>query len=302
MKVGLTLPVMEPALDADLLETWARAVDAGPFSSLCFGERVAFDNPETLTLLGACAAWTSRVRLTVTVVVPQLHDPVMLGKALATADLLSRGRLTVGLGVGGRDEDYRAAGADLSERTMAGLADRVAALRQVWAGEAVRDAPRRVGPPPVQPGGPELLVGTLGPRTIRHAASWADGIAGMSLEADVADVARTFELCRRAWADAGRPEPRLTTSFWFALDDGDGSARAQVATHLRHYFTWLPSDLVEAMVPTAGFAGTDGELADLLGRLADLGTDEVHLIPTGRDAGQVGRVANVVAGLVDRLG
>ena len=48
------------------------------------------------------------MRLVTTVVVPQLHDPVLLAKSLATADLLSEGRLTVGLGVGGRDEDYRA--------------------------------------------------------------------------------------------------------------------------------------------------------------------------------------------------
>ena len=77
----MTLPVMEPGLDASTLETWARTVDGGPFSSLCFGERMAFDNPETMTLLGAVAAWTDRVRLVTTVVVPQLHDPVLLAKS-----------------------------------------------------------------------------------------------------------------------------------------------------------------------------------------------------------------------------
>ena len=82
-RVGMTLPVMEPDLweSSSTLERWAAAVDAGPFSSLCFGERMAFDNPETLVLLGACAAWTSRVRLVTTVIVPQLHDPVLLAKA-----------------------------------------------------------------------------------------------------------------------------------------------------------------------------------------------------------------------------
>ena len=83
----MTLPVMEPDLDADVLEAWCRAVDEGPFSSLCFGERMAFDNPEILTLLGAVAAWTSRVEVVTTVVVPQLHDPVMLAKALLAGDI-----------------------------------------------------------------------------------------------------------------------------------------------------------------------------------------------------------------------
>jgi alkanesulfonate monooxygenase SsuD/methylene tetrahydromethanopterin reductase-like flavin-dependent oxidoreductase (luciferase family) len=80
----MTMPVMEPDLDAEVLRDWARAIDDGPFSSLCWGERMAFDNPETLTLLGALAAWTDRVRLVTTVMVPQLHDPVMLAKAGVT--------------------------------------------------------------------------------------------------------------------------------------------------------------------------------------------------------------------------
>ena len=52
----MTLPVMEPDLweADDTLERWARLIDDGPFASLCFGERMAFDNPDTLVLLGAC--------------------------------------------------------------------------------------------------------------------------------------------------------------------------------------------------------------------------------------------------------
>jgi Luciferase-like monooxygenase len=94
---------MEPNLDATVLQTWARAIDEGPFSSLCWGERIAFDNPDNLTLLGALAAWTERVRLVTTVIVPQLHDPVMLAKASvdlpglsSRSDLLTQGP-TVGV-------------------------------------------------------------------------------------------------------------------------------------------------------------------------------------------------------------
>ncbi|GAW48492.1 MULTISPECIES: LLM class flavin-dependent oxidoreductase [unclassified Nocardioides] len=292
----MTLPVMEPDLWADgaaTLEAWSRAVDEGPFSSLCFGERMAFDNPDALTLLGAVAAWTSRVRLTTTVIVPQLHDPVVLAKALATGDQLSGGRLSVGLGVGGRDEDYRAAGADQATRTMAGMAERVAVMRRVWAGERVTDAVRPVGPPPVQPGGPELLVGTLGPRTIRSAAAWADGLAGMSLDVDLAEMERVFGLTRDAWHEAGRPAPRVTTSFWFALGE-PAVAREQVHRHLRHYLNWVPGQYVDAMAATAGFAGTGAALRDVLARVEDLGADEVQLIPTGSDIDQIRRVAELL--------
>ena len=287
----MTLPVMEPDLDASILESWSRFVDDGPFSSLCFGERMAFDNPDALTLLGAVAAWTSRVRLATTVLVPQLHHPVQLAKAIATGDVLSGGRLSVGVGVGGRDEDYRAAGAELSTKTMQGMADRVATMRRVWAGERVVDAVRPVGPAPVQAGGPEILVGTLGHKTVRHASTWADGIAGMTLDVDVSGVAALFDTARSSWADADRPAPRLTTSFWFAVGD---EPRAQIHRHLRHYMNWLPADLVDALAATAGFAGTPGELRDALRRFEDVGTDEVQLIPTSVDLSQVERIAEIL--------
>jgi alkanesulfonate monooxygenase SsuD/methylene tetrahydromethanopterin reductase-like flavin-dependent oxidoreductase (luciferase family) len=295
VQIGMTLPVMEPGLDAATLEAWSRAIDAGPFSSLCFGERMAFDNPDALTLLGAVAAWTSRVRVITTVVVPQLHEPVPLAKALATADVLSGGRLTVGLGVGGREEDYRAAGADLNSRTLAQLGERAEVLRRVWRGERVVEAVLPVGPPPVQPGGPPLLVGTTGPRTLRAAASWATGLAGVSLDLDLQAMRSLFDVARRAWAEVGNPPPHLATSTWFALDDGDGSARDQVHRHLRHYMNWLPTGLVDALSARAGFAGTERELADLLRRVEDTGADELHLIPTSSDPVQVERVAALLA-------
>ena len=297
MRLGMTLPVMEPDLwaEPDTLERWARAVDGGPFASLCFGERMAFDNPDSLTLLGAAAAWTSRVRLVTTVLVPQLHRVAPLAKALATADRLCDGRLTVGFGVGGRVEDYRAAEAD-GPQTMAEMARRVGLLKRSWAGEKLTEAMLPVGPPPLQPGGPPLLVGTMGPRTVRSAAAWADGLAGFTLDLDVAAIGALYDVARAAWSEADRPAPLLTTSFWVALASSSSTvpeARAQVHRHLRHYMNWLPPDLVDAMAPTTGFAGTASDLRDLLRRLEDLGTDEVHVIPTSSDISLVDEIAEL---------
>lgn len=294
MGVGMTLPVMEPDISPERLQEWSELIDAGPFSSLAFGERIAFDNPDALTLLGAVAAWTRRVRLTTTVIVPQLHDPVMLAKALATGDRISGGRLSVGLGVGGREEDYEAVGADHATRTMADMAERAGVLRRVWAGENLTGATRPVGPSPHRTGGPELLVGTHGQRTLRHSARWADGLAGMSLDADVAGTATLFDVAREAWAAADRPAPRLTTSFWFALAETSEDPRAQVHQHLRHYMNWLPPSLVDALAPTAGFAGTLAELRTRLADFAAIGSDEVQLIPTSDDPRQVELVSGLL--------
>ena len=86
-----------------------------------------------------------------TVVVPQLHDPVMLAKALATGDVLSGGRLTVGIGVGARHEDYHAVGADPATQTMRGMAERVAVMKRIWSGEKVTESIDPVGPQPCSP-------------------------------------------------------------------------------------------------------------------------------------------------------
>jgi alkanesulfonate monooxygenase SsuD/methylene tetrahydromethanopterin reductase-like flavin-dependent oxidoreductase (luciferase family) len=292
VQIGMTLPVMEPNLDAATLTSWARVIDGGPFASLCWGERIGFDNPDSLTLLGAMAALTDRVRLVTTVIVPQLHDPVMLAKALATGDMLCGGRLTVGLGVGGRREDYEAVGADPATQTMRDMADRVAIMKRVWAGEKITESVLPVGPPPVQSGGPQLLVGTIGPKTLRSAATWAEGLAGTTLDLDLDKQNELYDVARTAWAEAGKPKPHLATSFWFALGTGE-QARAQVYRHLRRYMNWIPAEFVDAMAPTTGFAGTDEELLDVLHRFEDIGTDEVHLIPTSSNIDQLRRVAEV---------
>lgn len=127
---------------------------------------------------------------------------------------------------------------------------------------------------------------------MRSAASWAEGLAGTTLDLDVAKQNELYDVARVAWAEAGKPKPYLATSFWFALGDRE-QARAQVHHHLRRYMNWIPAEVVDAMAPTTGFAGTDDELLDVLHRFQDIGTDEVHLIPTSADVDQLRRVADV---------
>src|ERR1700760_4838031 len=294
----MTMPVMEPDLDAGILENWARAIDEGPFSSLCWGERIAFQNPDNLTLLGALAAWTTRVRLLTTVIVPQLHDPVMLAKGLATGDLLSGGRLTVGIGVGGRDRGYHAVSASPATQTMRGMAERVAVMKRVWAGEKTTDSVLPVGPAPVQAGGPPLLIGTIGPKTLRSAAAWADGLAGTTLDLDVVKQNELFDVARAAWAEAGKAKPHLATSFWFALGPVE-QARQQVHSHLRRYMNWIPVEYVDAMAPITGFAGNEDDLIAVMRTFEAVGTDEIQLIPTSSDLGQLRRAAELVRTMND---
>ena len=290
----MTLPVMEPDLwESDAtLERWARAVDDGPFSSLCFGERMAFDNPDSLVLLGACAAWTSRVRLVTTVIVPQLHDPVRLAKSLATGDRLSGGRLTVGLGVGGREEDYRAVGATFTKARLRRLEEQVGEMRRVWGGEAVvAGVARGIGPTSPQPGGPELLAGSIEIKSIERSSHWADGICGFSFGPDAGEVDRAFSAARASWTSAERKQPpRLVTSCFYALGP---DARENMDRYVKSYLDFLGPEVAAAVAPMCRVTSIDA-LRAVLRELEDCGTDELLLVPTTAGIEQLDRVADLI--------
>lgn len=277
MKVSMTLPTMVPGFDRSLALAWCRRIDAGPYHALAAGERVNYWNTELHTTLSFAAAVTERVRIVPTVVVLPAHPVVAVAKAIATLDVLSGGRVTLGVGVGGREEDYRAFERPF-RRLHATLDEHVAALRRLWAGEPPWEGSPPVGPAPVQSGGPPILSGSLGPKAIARAARWADGIAGFTLAPDTDDPVATFDAIRQAWADAGRDEqPWLATSFWFSLDGGDVLHRYAV-----DYLRVFGEDAARAM---AGLCTIDSpeRLGAALERLVAAGCDEVFLVPTTTD-------------------
>jgi alkanesulfonate monooxygenase SsuD/methylene tetrahydromethanopterin reductase-like flavin-dependent oxidoreductase (luciferase family) len=292
MDIGMTMPLMEPDLDRGILHQWATGLDAGPFSTLAVGERIAFWNPEALTSLAACAAWTQRIRLATTVLVAQMHDPVHLAKQLATIDLISAGRLTVGLGVGGRDEDYLAVGCDPALMTQAELARLVDVMRNAWAGKHYPiHALHRIGPPPIQSAGPRLRSGAMGPKAMRMAADWAETVTGWNMIPDLKNIEEQFASVRQAWRDAGRASPPLVASFWIGIG---ANGRDQIATHVRRYLDYYDAPLLDSLANQAGFAGSAAELKSFLARLSDLGADEVILGTTTSNPDEIARVADIV--------
>lgn len=291
LEIGINLPVMVPGVDRDDVQAWCRRVDAAPFSSLAAGERVCFPNPDWLALLSAAAVLTTRPRLATTVVVTPMHPTVVLAKQLATLDVLSGGRLCVGVGAGARDEDYAAAGATRPARPLAHIEAQVAQMRRVWAGEAVvPGALRPVEPAPASPGGPEILAGSLSERAIRRVARFADGITGHSFAPDPDEMTRSFAVAREAWREAGRPRPRLVTAFWYALGP---RARAQLDEYLHRYLRFLGEDVAQALAARVR-VDSPAALRAALREAEAAGADEVLLIPTTRDPEDVDRVADLV--------
>lgn len=292
MKVGMNLPVMVPGLDRRTILEWVRRIENGPYSSVAAGERITFPNPEVMVTMAATAAVTERVRLAFTVIVLPMHSPVLIAKQIATLDVISGGRVTLGLGIGARAEDYRAVGARFDARRLTRMEKQVAILRRVWAGEnVVEGAERPVEPFPVQPGGPELLAGALAPQSIRRAARWADGICGFSFGPSAEEIRSAFDIARDAWREAGREKPpRLVTSFWFALGN---RAREQMDEYLSRYLAFMGAEVAIALLPIVTTTSRDA-LRAAIRMLEDLGTDELLLVPTTSDPDEVHRVADII--------
>lgn len=292
MKIGMNLPVMVPGLDRDLILDWCQRIDAGPYSSLAAGERITFPNPEILVTVSAAAAVTARVRIALTVIVLPLHPTLLMAKQIATLDVISGGRVSLGVGVGAREEDYRALDRPFTSGRLSHMERQVALMRRAWAGEHVVDgALRPVEPLPVQPGGPEILAGSLTPPSIRRAARWADGLCGFSFGPSLAEVETAFEVARAAWTDAGRSTgPRLVTSCWFALGP---DATGQIDRYLARYLRFLGPDVPGIVAPTVKTT-SETALKELADALENLGTDELLLVPTTSDPEEVDRVANIL--------
>src|SRR5690348_11142543 len=112
MDFGLGLPIGEPTALLD----WARRADATPFRTLGLLDRLVYDNPEPLVALAALAGATSRIRLQTEVLIAPVRDTALLAKQAATLDRISAGRFTLGLGIGGRADDYLATGFEWGQR------------------------------------------------------------------------------------------------------------------------------------------------------------------------------------------
>ena len=220
MEVGVALPQMAPGYGPRTTVEWARLADDGPFSSISAGERVTFPNPEMVASLAAAAAVTTRIRIFANLWVLPVHAAAAVAQQVTTLDQLSGGRLSLAVGVGAREDDYRALGATWAGRHQR-LDDEVAELRRLLAGEPPFEGADPVGPPLTQPHGPEILAGALGPRSMKRAARWADGVSGFSLSGRGEEIAGTNRRADEAWdAGGGRGAPQVSGAV-FCVGGGE---------------------------------------------------------------------------------
>jgi probable F420-dependent oxidoreductase len=225
MKLGFALPHIGPIASKDSIRTAAEQAEAMGYHSLWTNERVLVPlapktpypgapdgklNPEYeimfehLTVLTYAAAFTSRIRLGVSVVNIPFYNPVMLGRRVATLDQLSDGRVTLGVGLAWSEDECDVNNVPFRERGRIGE-EAMQALKAVWGpdpveyhGKYFNIEPSMIGPKPVQKPNPPLLVGAFMPKALDRAGRLADGFTGccapvdalLSMMSAVKDAAR----------------------------------------------------------------------------------------------------------------
>ena len=285
MKIGIGLPTTIPGVTGEQVIEWAKRAEAAGFSSLGTIDRLVYPNYEPLVSLAAAAAVTERINLTPSIlIVPYRVSAAIVAKQAATLHHLSGGRLVLGVAVGGREDDYTAAGASFEDRG-ARMNQMLDEMKRLWAGEE-RGFAGGVGPD-VSGKTPPIVVGGQIDAAFRRAARFGDGwmMGGGPPEMFPEAVGKL----EAAWRAEGREgEPRKLALSYFSLDD---DPEAQARETLGGYYAFL-GDFAEMLVGWAA-KGPDA-VKERVDAFRQVGCDELIMIPCSTDPGQVDELAAAV--------
>jgi probable F420-dependent oxidoreductase len=236
MRLGLHALGIGTGADRAVIDEVALAAERSGFATLWAGEHVVMvdrsssrypysddgriavpstaDWLDPLIGLSFAAAATGKIRLATGVLLLPEHNPIIVAKQAATLDVLSGGRLTLGVGVGWSREEFDALGVPF-ERRAARTSEYVAAMRALWrddvasfSGEFVDFEAIRVHPKPVSAEGIPIVVGGNSDAALRRVAAWAEGWYGFNL-ADADAVAERVAYLTTACGERGRDPETL---------------------------------------------------------------------------------------------
>jgi alkanesulfonate monooxygenase SsuD/methylene tetrahydromethanopterin reductase-like flavin-dependent oxidoreductase (luciferase family) len=281
MKVGVALPNAIPGATGDEMTEWARRAEARGFSTLGTIDRIVYDNYEPLVALAAAAAVTERIGLSTTVLLAPLRtNTVELAKQARSVNALSGGRLTLGIGLGARDDDYEASGVELRGRGKR-LDAMLEEMKEIWAGDEIG---------PTAAGAPRLIVGGHADVAYTRAARFGDGWIAAGSGPDQAREGA--EKARVAWREAGREgEPHIMALAYFSLGV---RAEEDVRENLMDYYAWLGEDIAKMIGDSA--AKEAETVAEYVAAYEELDCDELVFCPSSADSQQVDLLADA-AGL-----
>ena len=283
MKIGIGLPNQVRGTRPAVIPEWAARSERAGFSTLGTVGRIAYPGVMDTVALAAAAAATTSIGLVSTVLIGPAWPPVLLAKETADIDAVSGGRLTLGLGVGIRPDDFVVDGLGISGRGRRFDRD-LGVYRDVWNGEPIGGGPSIA----VTSGARQipLLLGGMVPASFERMALWGTGYIGAAVPAPM--IAPAFEAARAAWASSGREgSPYLLAVAFFALGDAE-----QGRANVWDYYSIAGDDI--ARLITDGVSDGPARVKETVAAFADIGADELILSPTVGDIEEITRLAEIV--------
>lgn len=284
MEIGLILPTIGPGASVESLETGAQvAVDLG-WSSVWVTDHVLVPQGEEAdeygTILEAIVALTHvaarfpSLRVGTSVIIPPMRNPALLAKQFATLDVLSGGRLTVGVGVADRSDlpEFKNLGVEhRMDRRGAFVDETIRLWRHLWSGQTARFKGEffdledfAFQPLPLQGGNLPIWTGGRSDRALRRAIELADGYHAARTGPDDIRVKRAA--LQELAAEAGRAIPTISVRARLRFDAG-------------------PSDVYT-------MCGSNDDVAREVGRFAAEGTEHLIVVLDETDPGRIEAVAN----------
>jgi alkanesulfonate monooxygenase SsuD/methylene tetrahydromethanopterin reductase-like flavin-dependent oxidoreductase (luciferase family) len=286
MDIGIGLPNSIRGASGAVFRSWAQRAEQRGFSGLSTIDRVALPLHDSLVALSVAAGATDRIRLVTNILLGPLYQSALLARASATLDSISGGRLTLGLAVGARQDDYEVTGRPFHTRGR-DFDAQLELLHRAWAGQPISGSPEPVCPPPANGERVPILIGGISDAAVRRVAQWGQGwTAGGG---GPAATARVADRIRAAWKDAGREgEPRIAALTYFALG-ADASEAGR--SNLLHYYAFAGP---YAQRIADGMLASEEAVRDAVRAFEDVGVTELYLDPAAPTLEQVDRLADVV--------
>jgi alkanesulfonate monooxygenase SsuD/methylene tetrahydromethanopterin reductase-like flavin-dependent oxidoreductase (luciferase family) len=281
MKIGIGLPNQVRNVRASVIPAWAAKAEQAGFSALGTVGRIAYPGVMDTVALAAAAGATSSIGLMSTVVLGPVWPATLLAKEIAGIDGVSGGRLTLGISVAIREDDFVVDGLGPKGRGKRFDQD-LETYRKVWRGEsvgglnaAVPEGTRQV----------PMLFGAASPAAVARMARWGEGYIGPAISTSM--VGWAFDAARKAWQDEGRQgSPRLVGTIYFSLGDPE-KGRADIY----EYYSVLPDFLGMVM---DGIATTPDQVRQAVRAYEEMGVDEVMLDAATDDLDEIARLAEIV--------
>jgi probable F420-dependent oxidoreductase len=272
--IGLAWVNPAPLTEPKNIVNFAKKCEAMGCHSMWTIDRIAYDNLEPLTVLAAAAGATQRIRLGTSVLLGNLRHASHVAKIVSTLDFISNGRVTLGLGFGSRESDYKAVEIPFEHRGSRAV-EQVQLMKRLWTEDNVTFKGKfynaenlSVGPKPIQKPHPPIWTGGSAEVALKRAGSWADGfICGSSA---IPDFPSTWEKIAGYARAAGRDPNRISKAglTFMAIHDDESKAVRAVEDYVMRYYGRLRAD-----VANTSLVGSPAAVSERIGAFLAKGLD-----------------------------